>query len=352
MTPAGEGAARLLLMITVLLLLAACSTGPQPGPSTEPSFGPSFRPQPPGVPGRKLYVSGDLQAARWQRAHRALWLATLTGVPQARWVNSEADLPSLRKAAGEAARSERLLTLVAYDVPDRGCSGFKEGAPNAASYERFVANLVRALAATRALVVLEPDALAADCYTRERGRLLGLAVQKLSDAHHYVYLDAGHASWRTSGFMAARLIQSGITEAAGFAVNVAARDSTAVSRAYGEELSDLVGGRPFVIDTSRNGLGAPPEVAGRDAWCNPEKQALGELPSTTVRGRNVARLWIKNPGESDGEGPRCGGEKAYAGLFSAGQARDLLLNTSWLSSAARAAVIGAGPDLIGRTARP
>jgi endoglucanase len=143
--------------------------------------------------------------------------------------------------------------------------------------------------------------------------------------------------------MAGRLLESGITDAAGFAINVAARDSTAQSYAYGEELSDLVGHRPYVIDTSRNGLGAPPEVAGRDAWCNPTKQALGDLPSTTVRGHNVARLWIKNPGESDGQGARCGGETASAGLFSAGQARDLLLHTSWLSDAARAAVAGARP---------
>jgi len=346
MTAVGGGSARLLLLLlfvlTAVLLLGGCSTGQRAGPATEPSLGPTFHIQPPGAPGRALYVSTELQAARWQRAHHAGWLAPLTRVPQARWVNGLQDLTSLKRAARDAARTGRLLTLVAYDIPDRGCSAFKQGAPDAASYERFIAGVVRALAGTRALVVLEPDALAADCYSTERGRLLTRAVQQLSTARHYVYLDAGHASWRPSGFMADRLLQSGITDAAGFALNVASRDSTDMSYAYGEELSDLVGDRPYVIDTSRNGLGAPPEIAGRDAWCNPAKQALGEPPSTKVRGHNVARLWIKNPGESDGQGPRCGGERAYAGLFSAVQARDLLLHTSWLPSAARAAVVGAG----------
>jgi endoglucanase len=331
----------LLIMVAAVLFLTGCSTGEQAGPSSDRSLGPVFQPRPPGVSGRQLYISSDLQSTRWQRAHGAAWLSPLTRVPQARWINSERDLPSLRRAARDAARQERLLTIVAYAIPDRGCSDFKQGAPDAASYERFVGGLVHSLGRVRALVVLEPDAIAADCFTSERGRLLGYAVGRLSAAHQYVYIDAGHASWRPSGLMAGRLLQSGITEAAGFALNVAARDSTRASFAYGEELSDLVGDRPYIIDTSRNGLGAPPEVPGRDAWCNPPRQALGEAPSTTARGHNVARLWIKNPGESDGQGARCGGETAYAGLFSARQARDLLLHTSWLGRAARTAVVKA-----------
>lgn len=305
-------------------------------------IGPTFGPEPAGVPGQRLYASADLQAARWQQTHRAAWLAPLTRVPQARWINSERDLPSLSRAARDAARKGQLLTLVAYDIPNRGCSGFKQGAPDAATYEGFVEELVRGLGRTRALVVLEPDALASDCYSPERARLMSFAVGRLSAAHHYVYIDAGHASWRPSGLMAARLMQAGITQASGFAINVAARDSTDTSYAYGEELSDLVGHRPYIIDTSRNGLGPPPEAPDRDAWCNPSRQALGDPPSTTVRGHNAARLWIKNPGESDGNGPRCGNETAFAGLFSARQARGLLLNASWLASADKTAVSRAG----------
>jgi endoglucanase len=97
---------------------------------------------------------------------------------------------------------------------------------------------VRSLGGTRALVVLEPDALAADCYTPERGRLLSDATPELSGAHQYVHIDARHPSWRPSGLIAVRLLESGVTDASRFAVTVAARDSTQASSGYGEELSD------------------------------------------------------------------------------------------------------------------
>jgi endoglucanase len=119
--------------------------------------------------------------------------------------------------------------------------------------------------------------------------------------------------------MAARLLAAGISRAEGFAVNVANRQRTEDSYRWALELSDLVGGREFVIDTSRNGLGPPP---GND-WCNPRRQALGEPPTTRVHRPGLAALlWIKHPGESDGV---CGGESAYG--FSLRQARALIGNT-------------------------
>src|SRR5206468_5054728 len=134
MTATGLGPARLVIMVIAVLLVMGCSTRQTPGPATEPSFGPVFHQRPPGVPGRELYPSADLQGARWQRAHGAAWLAPLTRVPQARWINSQQDLRPLPRVAREADRAGELLTVVAYDIPDRGCSGFKQGAPSAAAY--------------------------------------------------------------------------------------------------------------------------------------------------------------------------------------------------------------------------
>ncbi len=62
----------------------------------------------------------------------------------------------------------------------------------------------------------------------------------------------------------------------------------------------------FVIDTSRNGQGPwDPSGAGYpDAqdWCNPPDRGLGLLPTTDTGNPLVdAYLWIKIPGESDGE---------------------------------------------------
>jgi endoglucanase len=57
----------------------------------------------------------------------------------------------------------------------------------------------------------------------------------------------------------------------------------------------------FVIDTSRNGAGPPPEDGSPDHWCNPPGMRLGEAPTTSPDLPRVdALLWIKQPGDSDG----------------------------------------------------
>jgi endoglucanase len=40
-------------------------------------------------------------------------------------------------------------------------------------------------------------------------------------------------------------------------------------------MSYLVGGKHFIIDTSRNGLGPAPD----GSWCNPPGRALGPKPT-------------------------------------------------------------------------
>jgi endoglucanase len=122
--------------------------------------------------------------------------------------------------------------------------------------------------------------------------------------------------------MAQRLLRAGIQYAQGFSVNVANRQTTKQSYRWGRELSDLLGRREFVIDTSRNGLGPPPDDPDRDdEWCNPRRQALGQAPTsrTTLPGL-AALLWVKLPGESDGI---CGGETNYLFSPDPGSAADL-----------------------------
>src|SRR5207247_11443638 len=75
---------------------------------------------------------------------------------------------------------------------------------------------------------------------------------------------------------------------------------------------DLAGSVPadqlphFVVDTSRNGRGpwAPPTGSGGDQqdWCNPPGRGLGPRPTTSTGDPLIdAYLWIKVPGESDGQ---------------------------------------------------
>jgi Glycosyl hydrolases family 6/Glycosyltransferase like family 2 len=85
---------------------------------------------------------------------------------------------------------------------------------------------------------------------------------------------------------------------------------------FRRDFLEAVRDREFVIDTSRNGAGPPPDDPQReDEWCNPAQQARGTPPTTAIdRPGLAALLWIKAPGKSDG---KCGGETTY--LFSPGQ---------------------------------
>jgi endoglucanase len=62
----------------------------------------------------------------------------------------------------------------------------------------------------------------------------------------------------------------------------------------------------FVIDTSRNGQGpwSPPagEFPDPQEWCNPPDRGVGTRPTAATGDALIdAFLWIKVPGESDGE---------------------------------------------------
>jgi endoglucanase len=291
-----------------------------------------LRPDPPAVSyaplqhplrGQRLYVDTASAAHRWQAAHGADWLDPITATPQARWLNGPEDLASVPTLVRHAERQGAMLVFVAYYVPNRGCAGYREGAPTSQTYERWIEKLIARLGGARAVIVMEPDAIPADCFDAIRAATLKSAVGKLVAAGQYVYIDAGHSQWRSTGETAERLLASGINRAEGFSVNVSNRQTTKDSHRWGRELADLLGNREFLIDTSRNGLGPPPDDPARDdEWCNPAQQALGQQPTTNPDLPGVAALlWIKRPGESDGE---CGGETTY--LFAPRQARNLIVN--------------------------
>jgi endoglucanase len=121
-----------------------------------------------------------------------------------------------------------------------------------------------------------------------------------------VYVDAGHPAWQSAAEMARRLALAGIENADGFSLNVSNFVGTEANTSYGADLSTRLGGKHFVIDTGRNGLGPTSDYQ----WCNPSGRALGVAPGTLTAHRALdAYLWIKPPGESDGTcngGPSAG----------------------------------------------
>lgn len=256
------------------------------------------------------------QASAWRatRPSDAAAMDRLAAQPTARWIGdwTEDVRATVAAVVDAATRAAALPVLVAYNVPKRDCGGLSGGGgADAGTYRSWIDGFAAGLAGRRALVVLEPDALAlTDCLSASerttRSDLLRYAVSALSNAGAFVYLDAGHARWVAAAEMAERLKGAGIDRAAGFALNVSNFQTTQASLAYGAELSGLLGGTHFVIDTGRNGAGP----AADGAWCNPSGRALGDAPST-VTGHPLADafLWIKTPGESDGAcngGPAAG----------------------------------------------
>ena len=262
--------------------------------------------------GRLFYVDPNSNARRQaetlrrSRPQDAALLDRIANQPVAKWLGGwVSDIQrEVRSAVTTITGSGALPVFVAYNIPQRDCGSYSAGgAGNAAAYKKWIAGFAAGLQGKQSIVILEPDALPGmDCLDAagkaSRLELMRDAVHQLKANGALVYIDAGHASWQSPETMAARLKQVDIAAADGFSLNVSNYQSNASNIAYGEKLSRLVGGKHFLIDTSRNGIGTT-------QWCNPHGQALGVAPTTNTGHPLVdAFLWIKQPGESDGT---CGG---------------------------------------------
>lgn len=195
----------------------------------------------------------------------------------------------------------------------------------------------------------------------ERFAMLNHAVDALgANPRTRVYLDGTHSAWLGVGDVADRLHRAGVARADGFFLNVSNYRTTSDSLTYGGWISrclwfgtnaaeggwrlgrfDYCGsqyypstgytdttatdqwyldnvtnaanppGGPadlthFVVDTSRNGRGpwTPPAGVYPDPqdWCNPPGRGLGARPTTRTHDPLAdAFLWVKVPGESDGQ---------------------------------------------------
>jgi len=193
----------------------------------------------------------------------------------------------------------------------------------------------------------------------DRFAMLNYAVDKLkANPGTSVYLDGTHSAWLGSGDAADRLIQAGVADADGFFLNVSNYRLNPHLEKYGTWISKCIAFasnpaswgvghsewcasqyfpanpndfstwgltdqwytdnvesqtwwysesllKHFVIDTSRNGQGPwTPTVSYPDAqdWCNPPGRGLGLQPTADTGNALIdAYLWVKIPGESDGE---------------------------------------------------
>lgn len=237
---------------------------------------------------------------------------SIAEVPTAIWLTPEKH--PIREIGGyvsdlvtAAAKLGQVPLFTVYGIPNRDCGNFSSGGLTVEQYPVWVDEIAGALTDSGAVVILEPDALALadECdNVEERLGEVGASVDALAAAGLTVYIDAGHSNWGPPAEMADLLNRAGIERARGFATNVSNYNNTDREQYYANTISSLTNGAHYVIDTGRNGNGSTGE------WCNPAGRALGATPAASPSGSaQDANLWIKPPGESDGEcngGPAAG----------------------------------------------
>ena len=286
-----------------------------------------------------FYVNPDNSAAVWDAANptdgrEPAIAANIANEPSAVWFagqGTENIAEQTGALEGAAAYSNQLPVMVAYNITDRDiCAGQSSGgAASDADYENWINLFAVGIADRPALVILEPDALADEsCMTSaeisDRDGLLNYAIAQFNEnaQETWVYLDAGNPGWIAAGTMASYLNSAGLAQAHGFSLNVSSFYTVAQNVAYGNainaDLSAWYGyTRPFVIDTSRDGNGS-----NDNQWCNPDGMKLGATDQLGNGDGAEMLLWIKDPGESDGD---CGnGDGTTAGEFDPQLAYDLV----------------------------
>ncbi|GAA4927995.1 glycoside hydrolase family 6 protein [Streptomyces coeruleoprunus] len=299
----------------------ASSARPAPGPGTPGGPRPQPRATPPEEPltlaDHPLYRHPGSHVLDWVRSHpedprRPLIESRIAEMPAAVWFTAydPATITARVRAVTAGAEAARAVPVVVpYAVPDRDCGGASRGgAPDHAAYDAWMRAFARGLGSGHVIVVLEPDSLAlADCLT-ERDRAarhasLARAARTLKAANPKarVYFDAGHSGWHPAATMAAGLRAAGAAAYGdGIFTNVSNFHRTGDEVAYARRVLAALGGPSrlgAVVDTSRNGNGAP--APGQ--WCDPAGRALGQPPTTGTGATRIdAYLWIKLPGESDG----------------------------------------------------
>lgn len=264
----------------------------------------------------KKYSPAAEQASAWRnsRPNDAAFMDILAAQPGASWFgNWNSDIyKDVKGLVDEAARVGKSPVLVAYNIPARDCGGYSAGGANSPSgYRSWIGSFAAAIGTNKAVVILEPDALASmNCLSAQdkqtRVSLIAEAVRTLKqNTNTKVYIDAGHSGWNDVAVIADLLRSAGVSQANGFALNVSNFNPTNTEVEYGSKISAALGSAHFVVDTSRNGNGSDD-----GAWCNPSGRATGIKPTTNTGNSLVdAYLWVKTPGESDGTcngGPSAG----------------------------------------------
>src|SRR5262245_19940059 len=162
-----------------------------------------------------FYADPDSNAARQAkkydeqgRTEDARLMRSMAAVPQASWLTGGTPKQvrrSVDRTVDAAAKAQAVPVLVAYNVPARDCGGYSAG--GAKHYRRWIDGFADGIHGRRAVVILEPDALASGCVKLGHIRNALKRLDKLPQTA--VYTDAGHSRWLPAKTMKRRLKKVG-----------------------------------------------------------------------------------------------------------------------------------------------
>jgi endoglucanase len=315
----------LAAVAALLIALVALASG---APAAHAAAGPNplaTSPAPPAVNplvGARWFVDehwglANRQARAWRSSHPswAKLMRKIADQPEARRVggftpNIERTIHDyVARAGAESAGSVPIIVI--YRLKHVSCGGYGDSPGEAASYKQWIDAFAQGVGSHRALIFLEPDGIMTSPCLSHRGLAtriaeLSYATSRLSALPNSpVYVDAGAADALPYRRTADLLNRIGIARIQGFFLNSTHFDWTGSEIAFGTKISQLVGGKHFVVSTAANGKG--PLVPhsrvkyGNELLCNPPGRGLGVRPTTSTASPLAdAYLWIGNPGRSAG----------------------------------------------------
>jgi endoglucanase len=297
-----------------------------------------------------------MQWVRWKRAGettKANIIWKLAREPRFRWFGKFTAPRMQKKIRGYLDRVQcdqpgTVPLMVVMRHQGKGCSGTYRagGVAEDRRTMRWYDDFANSVGNNRVVIAFEPDSLGTvDCLARDRRKarldVLRYGVDRLSQLPNAtIYLEAGASDWEPATRTAKQLRYIGVSKVRGFMLNVTHHDWTRANILHGLQISRMVGGKHFIINTSYNGRGplhyrkwinrAKHRWRTINVWCHPGLRGLGPAPTTATANPMVdAYMYINRPGYSAGS---CNGGPLPVGTWWA--ARALMYaeyETDWLS---------------------
>ena len=257
------------------------------------------------------------QVEQWRsegRTDDAAALEKIARQPVAIWPTGEtggvegevAGVVSQARAAG------RTPVLTAYNIPNRDCGQYSSGgAEDEGAYREWLDAFARGMGGTRSVVVLEPDALPADAHQlRGPGRAGGPrgaagrgrphALRRRRRGLHRRRQPRFRHRHRQARRRPAQVGRVG--QAAGFALNVSNFMEHRAGRGVRRPGLRRSSATPATSSTpAATATGPTTAPSSRPGATRPAAPSAPRRPATPGRRGVAAFLWVKEPGDSDGD---------------------------------------------------